>query len=179
MPANRKGANPQRHRIQFCEVFWRPKTPDDEIAIFFHVDGQLIRSGIIRAQSRLTGNDDNISPSSVAIQIESNARVLRDMRQPFRIGAAIDEEGRGGFIPPEPHGCGLWRSLRINGGQPDETLIAQAACHALAKGRRRVWKLKRHRLSSAFSRYIVLSIQRSLTCKYRPTSLLSSYVITH
>src|SRR5690348_244826 len=73
----------------------------------------------------------------------------------FRIGAAIDEESFGGFVPPEPHRRGLWRPLRIHSGQPDYTLIAQAARHPLAKWCRWVRKLKWHCVSSTFSKMIV------------------------
>jgi len=67
--------------------------------IFFHANRKLIRRRVVWTQSRLTDNHDNISPFAIAVQIKGNARVSRDMRQAFRIGATINEEGRAGLIP--------------------------------------------------------------------------------
>src|ERR1700736_785644 len=109
MTTNGNGANAQRHRILLCEPFRRLIGPGDESPVLLDVDGQLIRRRITWTHLRLTCNDDNISPVSIAIQIESHAGVLRDMHQTFRIGAAIHENARCSLIPPKPDRRGLWR----------------------------------------------------------------------
>lgn len=156
MTTNGNGADAQRHRVHLCEPFGRLKAPGNEITILFHVDGQSIRRWIVRTQLCLAYNDDNISPLSIAIQIESHSRVSLDVRLAFRVGPTIDENGRCSLIPPEPYWRGLWRPLRINGRQPDYMLVPQSASHPLTKWCRRVGKLKCHVVSSTFSKMIYL-----------------------
>jgi len=178
MTSKRNRADTQSDRILRCKICWCPNTTGDEITIFFRVDGQLIRRRIAWTQLSFTGNDDNISPSTVAIQIEGHSRVLRDMRQAFCIGAAIYEKGRCGLIPPEPHKRRLGRPLRIYSRQPDYTLVPQSAGYPFAKRRRRVWKLKWHRISSTFFKMIISGTKRSIIRLGRSTSPMPLCMIT-
>src|SRR5437867_1842171 len=99
MTSKHNRVDTERDRILRCEICWCPKTPGDEITIFFHVGGQMIRWRIIRTHSCLPNDDDDITSLPIPIKIECDPGVLLHMRQAFGICQTIDKDSRGGFIP--------------------------------------------------------------------------------
>src|SRR5579884_2393595 len=134
MTADRTGMDTQGYRIDCCELCRGRIEPIYEIPVFFHVSGQLIRRRIVRTDLCLTGENNNIAAIPIPIKVKGNSGVLLDMCQAFGIGPTVDEDRRGGFVPQEPDRRRLWHALCVNRGEPDESLITQAACNPLTKG---------------------------------------------
>src|SRR6266699_4291125 len=111
MTSKRNRADTQSDRILRCEICWCPKTPGDEITIFFHVGGQLIRWTIIRTHLCLPGEDNDITTFPIPIKIECDPGVLLQMCVAFGICQTINEESGGGFIPLKPDRRRLWRAF--------------------------------------------------------------------
>jgi len=85
MTTDRYGTDAQGNRIDRGELFGRPIAPGDELAIFFHVGGYLIRRRIIRTDLRLARDDNDIASGPIPIKIEGHSGVLLQMRQSFGI----------------------------------------------------------------------------------------------
>src|SRR5258706_1948738 len=119
MTSNRDGANTQCNRIDRGEFFRRLITRSNEITIFFHVSGQLVRGRNIRTHLCLAGDDDNIAPEPIAIKIESYPGILLHMREASGICPAIYEDCGCRIIPQQPDMRRLSCALRVNGSEPD------------------------------------------------------------
>jgi hypothetical protein len=119
MTTNCDGADTQGNWIDCCEFFRCFKAPDDEITVFFYVDGQAICGRISGTHIRIAGDDDYITSSAIPIKIEGNPGVLLQMYQAFGVCPAINEDCRRGIIPQKPDGRRLWCAFRIDGCEPD------------------------------------------------------------
>src|SRR5579875_138383 len=145
--AHSGGKHAQGNRIAGSEVFRRPEAARNEIAIFLDVALDLVGGQFVRAKVGLTRENDNIATGAVAIKVERDTRIVLQVLQAFRVGQAINKKLRARLVPQKPDRRWLRRPFLVNGSQPDNHIVTQAACDPLAKRRRWVWKLKCHDFS--------------------------------
>jgi len=104
-PARSEAAHVGGRDAQRLGIFSRERLraevqPRDEIPILRDIAGVPLGGRIVRAQARLTRENDDVFALRIAIEVQRDAGIALDVLQALRSSLAIDEEASA--IPKEP-----------------------------------------------------------------------------
>ena len=100
-------------------------------AVLREVGGVVGHRRRVRCVDDLAGEDDDVAALPVAVQVQRDPRPGPQVRQPLRLGEAVDQRRRA--VPEEPDRRGLRGAPRVDHGEPRDGLLGEATGHAGAE----------------------------------------------